>query len=180
MPELGSWKLAVLALLLLICYIISQYFNRGLYNIPGPFFANFSEIWRLWSVQKGDFHITIMRLHEKYGDFVRIGSNTVSIADPNAIKTIYGHGEHFIKSDFYKPFDRYGMPSHIFSVQNEAAHAAMRRPIASAYSMTTLVEYESLVDDCINKFLERLESEYAGDADVSMECDIHRWVQYCG
>ncbi len=35
--------------------------------------------------------------HKKYGKFVRIQPNHVSIADADAIQIVYGHGNGFLK-----------------------------------------------------------------------------------
>jgi benzoate 4-monooxygenase len=43
-------------------------------------------------------YYTVYKCHEKYGKLVRITPNQVSIADPDAIPVVYGHGTGFLKS----------------------------------------------------------------------------------
>ena len=42
-------------------------------------------------------HLSFNELHDDYGPIVRIGPKKVSIADANAITTIYGIGSKFLK-----------------------------------------------------------------------------------
>ena len=91
-------------------------------SLPGPFFARFSRLWYLRQIWRGDFHKTNNELHKRYGEIfrnaisphklvgythvnigpiVRIAPNEYSIDDPEALKTIYGHGTSFIKVGGY-------------------------------------------------------------------------------
>ena len=73
-----------------LCYIIYQRFFTSLRDIPGPFLASFTDLWRLLAVEHGKFEVTTKKLHDKYGDLVRVGPNLVSVGDPRQIKHIYG------------------------------------------------------------------------------------------
>ena len=67
----------------------------GLRDIPGPFLAQFSNFWRLYTTWQRTFKDDIPVLHKRYGSsLVRIGPNLVSCSDPRAIDSIYGfHNE---------------------------------------------------------------------------------------
>jgi hypothetical protein len=82
---------------LLTVYLAKNYFNRGLNKFPGPLLASLTDWWRLVDVWGRRPDITQRKLHEKYGDFVRLGPNCLSIADPRALKTIYGLNKGFVK-----------------------------------------------------------------------------------
>lgn len=86
----GSLKIVGLALLagLLFRGILNKY-GRGLHNIPGPWIAGFSDLWRLFLVRRRHAQEEHIALHQKYGPIVRLGPRAVSIADPDAIKIIY-------------------------------------------------------------------------------------------
>lgn len=58
---------------------------------------------------------------------------------------------------------------------DEAVHARMKRPIASAYSLSTLEEFEPLIDSTTAVFLERLDELFAGTGKV---CDLETWLQW--
>jgi hypothetical protein len=68
----------------------------------------------------------------------------------------------------------------LFTMLSEEIHAALKRPISNAYSMTTMRSYEPFVDDAILKFVERLNDLYGvGDVGKFCDCDIATWLQYC-
>ena len=63
------------------------------------------------------------------------------------------------------------------SVRDPQAHAQIKKPIASAYSLTTLTEYEPLVDDVTKKFMDRLED--VGKSTDGIKCDMAVWMRLC-
>lgn len=62
---------------------------RRLRHIPGPFWAKFTDLQRVFWVQTQRAHEIHQAAHEKYGDVVIFGPNMVSLADPDWIKTLY-------------------------------------------------------------------------------------------
>ena len=60
----------------------------------------------------------------------------------------------------------------MFSVRDESQHKALKRPVSSAYSMSTLVELEPMTDDCI----EILEKKLDGMQDTNI--DLGEWLQW--
>lgn len=91
----SSLLLAVLGLYILYCVIKAA--TDPLRAIPGPFLARFTRLWYFHAVYKGNFELTNVELHKKYGSVVRVAPNEYSIDDVDAAKTIYGHGSNFIK-----------------------------------------------------------------------------------
>jgi len=84
-----SWSFIVLALLAtFLFYTLYDYLR--LRHIPGPFFASFSNIQRLYWVLSGRAHDHHIALHKKYGPLVRMGPNMVSVGDPSETGKIYG------------------------------------------------------------------------------------------
>jgi hypothetical protein len=90
------------------------------------------------------------------GPIVRIAPNSYSIDDADAIKTIYGHGTHFVKGKWYIAS---GNPKNenpdIFTELNPHAHAENRRKVASLYSMSSLVPMEQNAIDCAKILVDR-------------------------
>ena len=84
-------------LFLAIFYWIWGYFSSPLKNIPGPFMAKITNLWRMIDVYGGRNELTQLYLHEKYGQAVRIGPNTISLSDPGLIRTIYSSRGEFLK-----------------------------------------------------------------------------------
>jgi hypothetical protein len=82
------WLLASVALVL--ARLIHNRYGHGLSKVPGPFFASLSDLWlfvhyyRRRGLKERDIHVA-------YGSpLIRLGPNTVSVSDPEALKIIYG------------------------------------------------------------------------------------------
>ena len=66
------------------------------------------------------------------------------------------------------------LPS-LFSTTDEQYHAELRRCVNSAFSMSSLVQYEPSVDITTAKFLDQTEALFASENKV---CDFAEWLQY--
>ncbi|CAI9627180.1 unnamed protein product [Alternaria burnsii] len=109
---------------------------------------------------------------------VRIGPNTVSVADPEAVQILYGLKSALKKSDFYHVQQNIsdGKPlENIFNTTRPEFHASIKRPVAHAYSMTSLLQYEPFVDTTSQMFCRRLTEEYV---EKTRTCDLGKWLQF--
>lgn len=97
MEARGVFFPITLVIIVTIVLLIKTAYKKGLRQIPGPFLARFSGLYRLSLVSAGKAPLEYRRVHEKYGPIVRVGPNHVSISNPDAIHQIYG-----ITSDFRK------------------------------------------------------------------------------
>lgn len=152
-----------------------------LYRIPGPFFAAVSYIPRLHSVTKGSNHLDVINLHKKHGPLVRVGPNHVSFSDGEALNQVYSANTKFEKSGFYIPFDvkaPHGWVPTVFSVRSEQSHRGIKRPIAGAYSMTTLLELEALTDECIAIFQTKMDEKISKSANRKIELNLGDWLHW--
>lgn len=69
----------------------------------------------------------------------------------------------------------YGKPvPGIFAAQDEEIHRALKRPISGAYSMSTLVSFESYVDTTMEVFCTQLDKRFARNNEI---CDLGKWLQ---
>jgi hypothetical protein len=90
----------------LACFIIlgADYvrvaFKRGLKDVPGPFLARLSSLYRISITYKGQAVTSYNELHRKYGKIVRTGPHHVSISDPEMIPLVYGIASKFRKVRF--------------------------------------------------------------------------------
>ncbi|OQE43521.1 hypothetical protein PENCOP_c003G04112 [Penicillium coprophilum] len=167
---------AILVTLALV-YFTRNYLKPGAASIPGPFLAKITNLWRFIDVANGRAEVTLYSLHQKHGDYVRLGPNVVSVRNMDALKTIYGINKGYQKTNFYSVQQQLakGRPTPtLFTTTDEAFHAAIKKPISSAYSMSTLTEFEPFVDKTIHTLFGRLD-EFVAEAKV---CDIATWLQY--
>ena len=174
-------------------WLTSNRFNHELNKFNGPFLASLTDWWRFVDVYRRRPDITHNRLHQKYGDIVRLGPNALSFADPKAIKVIYGLNKGFRKvrtpapscsvadtekSGFYPVQQSTSkgerLPS-LFSTTDEAFHAQLRRSVNNAFSMSALVQYEAGVDLITERFLDQTNNLYAFR---QISCDFAQWLQY--
>ena len=58
-------------------------------HIPGPFPASITNFQRVGWVTTKRAHLILQDIHEKHGEVVRIGPNTVAFSNPEAIPTVY-------------------------------------------------------------------------------------------
>ena len=87
--------------------ILSMLVYRGFFHrlghYPGPFMARLTQWYHVWSVrEKVDNFKHLERLHMEYGDFVRVGPNLLSIADPAIVNVVHGFNTKFAKGDWYE------------------------------------------------------------------------------
>ena len=159
----------------LLGYLVSLRFRRHLRDIPGPFWASISLVDRIITVAKGHQYDTHLKYHEKYGSLVRIGPNHVSFSDGEALSTVYNITTKFYKSNYYRAFDAkspVGNLPTVFSIRDEAGHRNLKRPVANAYSMGTMVELEPLTNVCIKILEGKLEGLQA------REIDFGTWLHW--
>jgi len=78
-------------------------YRTGLRKIPGPWLASISGLDRARSCATGlqmNYHL---RLHERYGEIVRVGPKHVSFSNTDLIPTVYSIGSKFYKVRSFSP-----------------------------------------------------------------------------
>ena len=173
-------------LLLLITYgipfILGFHLIRNylaLSSIPGPILASLTNLYRALLVYNRSPHEKQLQLHKRHGNLVRLGPQCVTVSGSSEyISQIYGIGKGLIKSDFYSCFQNIvngKRAASLVAMTDESQHAKSKRLIAHAYSLSTLVEYEALVDSTIDVFLQTLEERFASKGSV---LDFGRYLQF--
>ena len=74
------------------------------------------------------------------GPFVRLAPNHLSIADPDALIPIYGHGNGALKSEFYDAF--VSITRGVFSTRDRVEHSRKRKIISHIFSQKSVGEFE--------------------------------------
>jgi hypothetical protein len=109
LPSLATpFLLSLFPLLLLgtiILYLLANRFKPVVRKLPGPILAKYTGLWRMWTMYQGDFMNVAMQLHKKYGTFVRIAPNYISVSDPSAMPIIYGLANGFLKVFLFVYFE---------------------------------------------------------------------------
>ncbi|KAG8159003.1 hypothetical protein KVR01_011446 [Diaporthe batatas] len=182
MPSLYTLTLiAGIALGVIVVRHVLAYLTSPLKDIPGPFLAKFTNIWRLIDHYNATQISTQRRLHEKLGPAVRIGPNVVSLSDPTLLKTVYSTRGEYLKSDFYSVNDAVQdgqVIQNVFGTRSNAFHTKYMRPIQKLYSMNSMLAMEGLVDKTIRSLCEQLENRFMDGRNANKACDLADWIEF--
>ncbi|GIJ90957.1 hypothetical protein Asppvi_009922 [Aspergillus pseudoviridinutans] len=159
--------------LLILRYLLRALFDP-LRDVKGPTFARYTRLWEIYNNWQGQLEHVTVALHKQYGSIVRLAPNRYSISDPSAIRTIYGTGSKFSKSDYYIPFGAPIDHKDVFSETSNEKHASERRKISNMYAMSSLVSYEPFVDKVNGQFMAAL----ADHAQRGRALDLFTWMQF--
>ncbi|KAJ5105899.1 hypothetical protein NUU61_003246 [Penicillium alfredii] len=133
-------SLAVLGYFMVIPVI--RYFqdSKGLRKYPNYYrLSGLSDLPFIYEAHKGFRTRNLFEAHKKH-PVLRVGPNSLSFSDPNAIKDIYGHTTNCIKDRFYS--ETGGSHSHLADVVNKKDHARKRKVLSSAFAIKNLEEWE--------------------------------------
>lgn len=151
-------------LLSLLTLAIYRIFLHPLSKYPGPLLAKLTPLHASWHAYKGDRHLLLHKLHQRYGPIVRWGPNSVSINSATALKEIYGHGanaRNVQKADFYKAFPAVKGVHNTHNAIDKSVHGRKRRVLSAAFSDTALKGLEGLVLQNVEVFFSEIEKRMA-------------------
>ena len=150
--------------------VISRILFSPLQNFPGPFWAKISSLAFSLQVRKGDSHRQLLSLHQKYGDFVRIGSSDLSIIHPKATSAIYGRGSRCIKADWY---DLTLPMTSMQTTRKRAEHDQRRRIWGGAFNDTILQGYEDRIAHYQNQLVTHISALDGKSVNVSERFNLY-------
>ncbi|KAI1341772.1 cytochrome P450 [Xylariaceae sp. FL0016] len=161
----GHYILASAALILVYTLHQTIYLRliaSPLRQVPGPKSFGLTK-WRLALADWQGTRTTLIHdLHTRYGTAVRIGPNEVSFSSLSALRTIYGAGAGFERTDFYRMFDVYGRQN-LFTFGSAKAHGDRKKVLAHDYSKSAILApggvAKKVVETNVQGFLEMLERE---------------------
>ncbi|KAJ2085828.1 hypothetical protein IW138_006088 [Coemansia sp. RSA 986] len=123
----------------------SNYATRSFFSplckIPGPFVNSFTNIPLNHSTTKGTYHKYVQRLHEKYGEIVRVGHNQVSISNLAELKRILSTHD-FPKGSLY---ENMVLPATTIVTTDPELNKIRRRQLGNQYSMPCVRSYEDKI-----------------------------------
>ncbi|KAH8675426.1 cytochrome P450 [Xylariales sp. PMI_506] len=162
-----SEAIGILAALSLTYFILNAVYNvyfHPLRNFPGPLLMRASRLPYVRVNTRGRLPHTILELHEKYGEVVRIAPNELSFANPAAWNDIQGHrtkGQPEMEKapQFYKPIG--GVQTDVVTADREE-HSKLRRTLAHGFSERALRDQEPLITKYIDLLLRRLRDNCNG------------------
>ncbi|KAL3433276.1 cytochrome P450-domain-containing protein [Aspergillus tetrazonus] len=155
-PENITPERIALALLgLLAAYYVVPYLQTWrLSDIPAPGLAAWTNFWLLLQTRLGHRFISVDNAHKKYGKLVRIAPRHISIADDAAIQAVYGHGNGFLKSDFYDAF--VSIRRGLFNTRDRAEHTRKRKTVSHTFSAKSIGQFEQYIHHNIENLVKQL------------------------
>ena len=112
----------------------------------------------IFQVLGGNIHHSVLAMHQKYGDIVRLAPDELSFSHPDAWEQIMGHKkadqEEMGKAPwFYRTFKHEAL-----SIVNEdrEPHARLRRPMSHGFSEQSLRDQGPVIRGYVDLFCQRL------------------------
>jgi len=138
-------------------------FLNPLNSIPGPYWARLSKfVLSLRQKRERKLHKYLHANHQKYGRFLRIGPNDVSITHPDAVQAIYGAQSSCTKSEFYG----INLPRQsLHMTRDPVFHARRRRVWSPAFSEKAIRGYENRVQKYLKSFVAAID-KYNGERET--------------
>ncbi|KAF9053068.1 hypothetical protein BJ165DRAFT_835792 [Panaeolus papilionaceus] len=128
-PRLVQWHLIGLVVTAL-AYRLSPL--HPLYKYPGPRVAKCTSLYMTHVVWSGNRYKVYLELHRRYGDFVRIGPNTISINRHDIITSVYNAANCWNKTDAYHLSGLSG--AGLFFIEDLEEHNKRKRHWAPAFT----------------------------------------------
>ncbi|TVY40756.1 Cytochrome P450 monooxygenase [Lachnellula occidentalis] len=178
-----SWaqSTAYVVFAVVIYFIVAFTYRLTLHPLakyPGPFFARITDWPLVAHCIKGDRHLWEYKNHQKYGQIVRYGANSISISTPSSIPLIHGPKANVKKGAWYKTLDiSAGAPSVQMEIDKHQ-HAMRRRFLAPAFSERALKEAEKLITITAKKLSANLSE--GGEKDWSQPKKFSDWATFFG
>ncbi|KAE8384363.1 cytochrome P450-domain-containing protein [Aspergillus alliaceus] len=147
-------------------------------DIPSPGFAAFSNLWLMLQARHGKRFLVVDEEHKKRGKLVRIAPRHISIADDEAIQAVYGHGNGFLKADFYDAF--VSIRRGLFNTRSRAEHTRKRKTVSHTFSTKSIGQFEQYIHSNIELFVRqwtRLAST-TSQANGYATLDALNWFNY--
>ena len=129
-------------------------FLNPLNSFPGPFGARISKLDHSVRNRKFDAHLQFLESHRKYGDFLRIGPNDLSVVDVRAVEVISAPNSKCKKSPWY---EQDAPRTSLHTTRDRGLHDRRRRVWAPAFSDKSLRGYETRVQSLNDLLISKLD-----------------------
>ncbi|KAK3670954.1 hypothetical protein LTR78_009232 [Recurvomyces mirabilis] len=149
---------------LLVSLFTYRLFLNPSSKFPGPWQMKLSSLYFMFTTDIYSCYTKMDALHQKYGPFVRIGSNDISIIDPNVMDVAFGQHAKASKAEWYdgpKPLDS------LHTVRDRAMHDRRRRIWAPGFSDKALRGYEEKVQVFNDKLVQRVREHLGGPTNMT-------------
>lgn len=144
-------------------------------SVPGPKLWATSQIFYTRAVLSGRGHKTILELHKKYGDIVRVAPAQVSFAGPYVWKDVYGHRRSSGQLENNKDPVTFKMQGNgLIGAISTAEHARQRRILSHAFSAQSMLDQQPLIQGYVDLLVAKLKQASRRHG-AAVPVDIVKW-----
>ncbi|KAI3534291.1 L-ornithine-N5-monooxygenase [Colletotrichum filicis] len=138
--------------------VVYRLIFHPLRRFPGPFPARIMKPYIMWLNRDWKLHEKYLEMHEKHGDFVRVGRNDISVVNLDAITKIHGPQTKCTKRNtgFYDALRTKG-ELNLDSLSHNEVHRDRRKVWDQALGSKALEKYEEETRTVLRTWLSRLE-----------------------
>jgi cytochrome P450 len=129
---------------------------KGLRRFPAVPIASLTNAWNFIHQLLSTRTVAVHDAHMKYGKIVRIGPKHVSMATPQAVKDIYGHGTPATKDNFYGAFASTHL--NVSDSQEKSVHNTKRKRFAVAFAQKSVTELEYVAQEHLQRLVNILDA----------------------
>lgn len=176
LPFLLSWSYVILPSIIVIRALYRKYASP-LRHYPGPWLASCTRLWKVLSTVSTRTHLDHIELHKKYGPIVRIAPDELSLASPEAARTLLSAGKRFYKTRFYGVFPPPENPD-IFTEYREDVHAQKKKVANVPYSMAAMQQLSPFIDDTIEFLMQRIDGMVKATGGTRPVVDLGNWLHW--
>lgn len=155
--------------------LIYRLLFNPLNRFPGPLAARISKLYVVWLNSQSNLHghHELHKLHQKYGRYVRIGPNDLSVVDPDGMKVVLGPNSKCMKAPWYGQDMPYISTN---TTRDRAAHDRRRRLLAPAFSDKALRGYAPRIQRYNDLLVNRID-EFAA---AGKPMNVTKWFGFYG
>jgi len=157
-------------------YLLPYLRSWSIRDIPGPLPAKFTNLWLLFQCRRGKRYLAVDQAHKKYGKLVRIQPHHVSVADDKAIPQIYGHGNGFLKSEYYDAF--VSIQRGLFNTRDRHEHTRKRKTVSHTFSAKSIGQFEQYMHHNLETFEKQWDRISASGNGKYVQMDALHWFNY--
>ncbi|RDA90333.1 hypothetical protein CP533_6005 [Ophiocordyceps camponoti-saundersi (nom. inval.)] len=140
-------------------------------RFPGPFAARMTNFYMAaLELKNRQAYQELRKLHDEYGDFVRIGPSSLSIRDPRAIQLIHGSRSRCIKDSSY---DVLHFGKSLLMVRNKKEHDPRRKAWDRGFQSNALQDYEPRVARCTAQLARLIKESKSQPSDAAVAFGLY-------
>ncbi|PWY70995.1 benzoate 4-monooxygenase cytochrome P450 [Aspergillus heteromorphus CBS 117.55] len=160
-----SWPSVCLVAGVETSMLVYRAFFHRLHHFPGPFWARLSSIYStLLSAKDLHMYEEVEKLHNTYGDFVRVGPTELSINHPDAISAISSSQSPCTKGPFYTLLEP---RNSMHMTRDPVEHAQRRKVWERGFTSKALRDYEPRVARYADQLLAHIDETQGKPINVS-------------